>query len=106
LPKLPNHRLWTRGVMVVGAAVVLYFTANQGREVAFARQVEKLDHKSQNVHCSEDYTAELKNFEGCIPQQCGRLVTDNLVESKEATELLQVKYLMTKCMLKFIIVKT
>jgi len=90
LPKLPNHRVWTRGVMVVGAAVVLYFTANQGREVPFARMVEKLDHKSQNVHCSDDYTTEVKKFEGCVPHQCGRLVTDTLVESKEASELLQV----------------
>lgn len=79
--------------MVVGAAVVLYFTANQGREVPFARQVEKVDHKSQNVHCSDDYTAEMKKFEGCVPQQCGRLVTDTLVGSKEASELLQVKFI-------------
>lgn len=91
MPKLPNHRLWTRGVMVVGAAIVLYFTANQGREVPFARLAEKLDLKSQNVHCSDDYTAELKKFEGCVPHQCGRLVTDTLVGTKEASELLQVQ---------------
>jgi hypothetical protein len=96
MPTIPNSRLWSRGVMVLGAIVVLYFTSNKGREVTIARQGETVQHKGQHVHCSDDYTKELKQYPGCVPEQCGRLVADGLVSSREAAELLQVFYFSLK----------
>jgi len=76
--------------MVLGAVVVLYFTSSKGREVVMAKQSETVQHKGQHVHCSDDYTKELKQYPGCVPEQCGRLVADGLVSSREAADLLQV----------------
>ncbi|KAF4527705.1 hypothetical protein B566_EDAN016373 [Ephemera danica] len=90
MPKLPNHRLWTRGVMVLSVMVVLYFTSHKGREVILAKQSEPTHHRGQHVHCSDDYKAELQKFPGCVPEQCGRIISDGLVSAREARDLLDL----------------
>lgn len=64
MPTLPNHRVWTRGVMILGAVVVLYFSSSKGREVTLAKQSEPTHHRGQHVKCADDYTEELKQFPG------------------------------------------
>ncbi|CAB3364940.1 Hypothetical predicted protein [Cloeon dipterum] len=90
MPTLPNQRLWTRGMMVGGALIVLMFTSGKGREVTIAKQAETVQHKGQHVHCSDDYTKELQQYAGCVPEQCGRVITDGLVSTKEAKDMLQL----------------
>jgi hypothetical protein len=64
MPVLPNHRLWTRGMMILSVMVVIYFTSNKGREVTLAKQSEPTHHRGQHVKCSDDYKAELQKFQG------------------------------------------
>jgi hypothetical protein len=50
--------------MILGAVVVLYFSSSKGREVILAKQSEPTHHRGQHVKCADDYTAELKEFQG------------------------------------------
>ncbi|XP_046389363.1 2-oxoglutarate and iron-dependent oxygenase domain-containing protein 3-like [Ischnura elegans] len=92
VPNLTSHRIWSRGILVLGALVVVYFTTSRDgvtREKTFALVTERIHHRSQEVTCSEDYKEELKSFvQGCIPKRCGRIVTDSLLSKVESDALL------------------
>ncbi|XP_071444507.1 2-oxoglutarate and iron-dependent oxygenase domain-containing protein 3-like [Hetaerina americana] len=92
LPNIASLRMWSRGVLVLGAVAVIYFAfakAGMTREKPFALVTEKIHHRSQEVVCSEEYKQELKLYiPGCIPKRCGRLVTDSLLTQVESDALL------------------
>ena len=46
--------------------------------------------RGQKFECSNDYRSELSKFPGCVPEKCGRLVTDKLITSSEADTLLKI----------------
>lgn len=55
-----------------------------------AKQKDVLVSRTQNVDCSADYTAELETYPGCVPEKCGRVVTDKLVSATEVDALLKL----------------
>lgn len=58
--------------------------------MSLARQKDVLVSRSQNVDCSADYRAELETYPGCVPERCGRIVTDKLVSATEIDTLLKL----------------
>lgn len=90
MPTFPYQRVFTRAVLILGVLAVVYFGTKEKNEVALAKQKEVLQHRAQDITCSDDYKMELQKFSGCVPQRCGRVVSDKLVTANEADALLSI----------------
>lgn len=90
LPAIKNHRLWARGVLILGTLIVVYFTSKSEKEIILAKQKELIQGRGQSIQCSEDYKNEVNTFPGCVPEKCGRAVSDRLVTELEAETLLDI----------------
>uniref|UniRef100_A0A182MU16 Fe2OG dioxygenase domain-containing protein n=1 Tax=Anopheles culicifacies TaxID=139723 RepID=A0A182MU16_9DIPT len=85
-----QHQMWARIVLMVGIAAIVYFTTFRTREKKFATQREVLELRTQPLDCSRPYLDEISKFAGCIPNQCGRFVSDKIVSPAEAGILLDL----------------
>ncbi|XP_061401220.1 2-oxoglutarate and iron-dependent oxygenase domain-containing protein 3-like [Musca vetustissima] len=86
-----KHRLWTRAVVVISVAVIVYFyKIGQTKETKFALVKENLALRMQKFKCSEEYEKEMQQFPQCVPTKCGRFVADKLIESNEVEQLLEM----------------
>lgn len=90
MPTFPYQRVFTRAILILGIMAVVYFGTKDTREFRFAKQKEVIHHRSQDVTCSDDYKVELEKFPGCVPERCGRVVSDKLVSGSEADALLGI----------------
>lgn len=88
--RLTSYRIWTRLVIVAAVLVIAYFTSNKDKERKFATRRETIIFRAQNVDCSPDYLSEIAGFKTCIPNKCGRFVSDSLVTEQEANQLLEL----------------
>lgn len=69
-----NHRGWARVVFILGALVVGYFW--KSNEKPFATFKDYFPLRMQKLECSiipDSLTSR------CVPEQCGRIVSDNLI---------------------------
>lgn len=80
------RRIITRMLMMTGIMVAVYFF-KANKMVQFAKQDEEIDKKFVEISCSEDYAEELKQFRGCTPRKCGRMVSDSLIRPSEVAAL-------------------
>ncbi|XP_055550799.1 2-oxoglutarate and iron-dependent oxygenase domain-containing protein 3-like [Wyeomyia smithii] len=85
-----HNRMWARLVLIVGIAVVVYFTTFRTREKKFATQKETLELRTQKLDCSKPYFEEIAKYSGCIPVYCGRFVSDTIVSQEEVEILLNL----------------
>lgn len=77
--------------MIVAAVLIIaYFASNKDRERKFATRRESIIIRAQNVDCSTEYLNEITQFVTCVPNKCGRFVTDSLVTDKEANALIEL----------------
>lgn len=51
---------------------------------------ETIIFRSQDLTCSPDYAKELRDFKDCMPEKCGRFVSDSLVGHQDAVKLLDI----------------
>ncbi|XP_067625534.1 2-oxoglutarate and iron-dependent oxygenase domain-containing protein 3-like isoform X2 [Eurosta solidaginis] len=72
--------------------IVVYFYSQQHKikETKFAAANEKLPLRLQKFECSESYKTEIRRYPNCVPQKCGRFVSDHLVEENEVNVLLSL----------------
>lgn len=84
------QKILSRCVTVFAVLTVVYFTSKNGKEISFAKQNEILRVRSQNVDCSESFKKDLLSFPRCMPEKCGRFVSDGLVTTGEADSLLNI----------------
>lgn len=77
-------------VILLAVFIIAYFTSNKDKERKFALRRESIILRAQNVECATDYLNEISQFTTCIPNKCGRFVSDSLVTEKEATTLLSL----------------
>lgn len=89
LPKFPHQRVWSRGIVIVGVLVYVWFTSG-GKETTLAKFKDVLPHRGQKVDCDDAYLEEIKQYAGCVPVHCGRYVSDKLVTANEAEVLLNI----------------
>merc|ERR1712183_1123630 len=75
--------------MMSGIMFAVYYTKHRDL-VTFVAQKEEVQSRSVDVACSTDYSQEVSQFPGCIPQKCGRVVFDNLVKDSEVAALLNI----------------
>ena len=64
MPTFPYQRVFTRVILILGVLTVVYFGINENKEVALAKQKEVVQHRAQDVVCSDDYKNELEQFTG------------------------------------------
>ncbi|XP_031841560.1 2-oxoglutarate and iron-dependent oxygenase domain-containing protein 3 isoform X1 [Nomia melanderi] len=86
----PYQRIWSRCALILAVLFIVWYNSRQGKEVYFAKQKEILLSRKQYVECSDDYKAEVNEYPECVPEKCGRIVTDKLVSSTETDVLLRI----------------
>ncbi|KAK2587685.1 hypothetical protein KPH14_003802 [Odynerus spinipes] len=86
----PYQRVWSRCILILGVLFIVWYNSRQGKEIYLAKQKDVLVSRTQNVECSKEYKNELDQFPGCLPEKCGRVVTDKLVTSTESDVLLRL----------------
>lgn len=86
----PYQRVWSRCVLILAVLFIVWYNSRQGKEVQLARQKEILISRTQHVECSNDYKSEISVYPDCVPEKCGRVVTDKLVSSTETDVLLKI----------------
>lgn len=88
--RLTSYRIWTRLVIVVAVLIIAYFTSNKDKERKFATRRESIILRAQNVDCATDYLSEITQYIACVPNKCGRFVSDSLVNEQEANALIDL----------------
>ncbi|XP_008555884.1 2-oxoglutarate and iron-dependent oxygenase domain-containing protein 3 [Microplitis demolitor] len=86
----PYQKVWSRCVLILGVLLIVWYNSRRGKEVSFARQKDILLSRTQNLDCANDYKAEMATYPGCMPEKCGRVVTDKLVSNTETDVLLKI----------------
>ncbi|XP_029661571.1 2-oxoglutarate and iron-dependent oxygenase domain-containing protein 3-like [Formica exsecta] len=86
----PYQRVWSRCILILGVLLIVWYNSRQAKEVSLAKQKDVLVSRAQNVDCSVDYREELEKYPGCVPEKCGRVVTDKLVSTTEVDVLLKL----------------
>lgn len=86
----PYQRVWSRCILILGVLLIVWYNSRQAKEVSLAKQKDVLVSRTQNVDCSVDYRDELEKYPGCVPEKCGRVVTDKLVSTTEVDVLLKL----------------
>lgn len=77
-------------MLILGVLLIVWYNSRRGKEVSFARQKDILLSRTQNLDCANDYKAEMATYPGCMPEKCGRVVTDKLVSNTETDVLLKI----------------
>ncbi len=77
-------------VVVIAVLIIVFYTSRKEKEKKFAQFKETLKLRSMKVDCAESYSEELSLFPDCVPQSCGRFVSDSLVSQMEAKALLEL----------------
>ncbi|XP_074032949.1 2-oxoglutarate and iron-dependent oxygenase domain-containing protein 3 [Leptinotarsa decemlineata] len=90
LPKFSGQRVWSRGIVVIGIIIYLWYFSKSPKESVLAKQSESYNRRGQNVDCGSEYLEDIKQYQGCIPNKCGRYVSDKIVTSHEADLLLRL----------------
>jgi hypothetical protein len=95
--KRTNHiwkRALKRSLLSFSILLIVYFStkSNNKTEVVMASSEETISGspKGQEVVCSKDYDNDRLQFKRCAPQRCGRFVTDEVVNDREAQQLLSL----------------
>lgn len=99
MPKFPHQRVWSRGILIIGVVIYVWYTST-GKETVLAKFKEVLPHRGQNVDCDDAYLDEIKQYSNCVPAHCGRYVSDKLVTANEAEILLKIAKKGYFCLLK------
>ncbi|XP_018336017.1 2-oxoglutarate and iron-dependent oxygenase domain-containing protein 3 [Agrilus planipennis] len=88
LPTFPNQRLWSRSVLIIGLLLFIWYkSSSKNGNITLAKQSEILANKGSMFDCDADYSKEVTSYPECIPNVCGRLVTDKLITGTEADML-------------------
>ncbi|ODM93377.1 2-oxoglutarate and iron-dependent oxygenase domain-containing protein 3 [Orchesella cincta] len=83
MPRFSKQRLWSRGILITGLLVIVWYNSGKKNEQSFADFDEEITAKAMKTRCSSSHEAAVKPFSKCIPKQCGRFVVDNLFSPQE-----------------------
>lgn len=89
-PSFPYQKVWSRCILILGVLVIVWYNSKRGKETYFAKQKDILLSRTQHLECGADYKAELETFVDCVPEKCGRVVTDKLISATETDVLLKI----------------
>ncbi|KAF7278472.1 hypothetical protein GWI33_008376 [Rhynchophorus ferrugineus] len=87
MPKHTSVRVFSRGIVIVGVLVYVWYFSKGGRESILAKHDVQYQGRGQNVECNKDYLREIQRFTNCVPKKCGRFVNDRIITDYEADVL-------------------
>lgn len=90
MPKFPYQRVWARITIVFSVLVLVWYTSSDKKEIVLASHKEVLQSRGQQFACSQSFQEEIENYPGCIPEKCGRFMSDRIVTNAEAEALLKL----------------
>ncbi|XP_063979842.1 2-oxoglutarate and iron-dependent oxygenase domain-containing protein 3-like [Diachasmimorpha longicaudata] len=90
IPRIPYQKVWSRSILILGVILIVWYNSTRSKEVPFARQRDILLSRTQNIDCSIDYKEDINRYPECVPEKCGRIVTDKLVSTSETDVLLKI----------------
>lgn len=90
MPKFSSQTIWSRGVIIAGLLVYTWYVSITNKETIFALQKHVLQNRRLTVKCDKDFSTEVSQYPGCIPKECGRIVSDKIVTANEAEILLNL----------------
>lgn len=90
MPRFPHQRVWSRGIIIVGVMIYIWYFSKVSKETVLASQKDTLQNRGQQFDCDAAYLTDINKFHNCIPKRCGRYVTDVLLLSSEARKLLEM----------------
>lgn len=67
-----------------------YFSKDGKQNVSFAKQSESYNKRGQHIECSTAYLDDVQQYPGCLPNKCGRYVSDKIVTQQEAEILIKL----------------
>lgn len=70
--------------------IIAYFLSGRPRDRKFATIKESIILRAQDVDCSPEYLSEMMEYQRCMPEKCGRFVTDSLATSSDVEQLLKL----------------
>lgn len=62
MPRFSKQRLWSRGILIFGLLVVVWFNSGKKNEEAFAAFDDDLTAKAMKTRCSADHEAAVKPY--------------------------------------------
>lgn len=77
-------------MIAVSVLIIAYFLSNKNKERKFATRRESIILRAQNVDCSTDYLNEITQFTMCVPNKCGRFVSDSVANAQETSALIDL----------------
>lgn len=91
IPRFGGQRLWSRSVIVVGILIYMWYFAKDGKSnTNFAKHSELYINRGQHLECGKEYIEDIKQYLGCVPNKCGRYVSDKIVTQQESDVLLKL----------------
>lgn len=90
MPKFPGQRIWSRGILILGVILYVWYTSKDTKETLLAKQTEIHPRRSQSFDCSSKLLEEIRQYPGCVPKKCGRFVSDKIITSNEVDTLLRL----------------
>jgi len=92
---LRRNKLWVRPLCIMTLMGFIYFYSKyKENNKYFAMEKHTISMKMKDFECSKSYEREMKFFPKCVPNKCGRIVTDQLVDPIEIDMLLDLVYKM------------
>ena len=67
MPRFSKQRLWSRGILIVGLLVIVWYNSGKKNEVSFADFDEDINAKAMKTRCSPGLEAAVKPFPSELP---------------------------------------
>lgn len=71
---------------------IWYFSKEGKQNTNFAKQSELYNKRGQHIDCSTEYLNDIQQYPGCLPNTCGRYVSDKIVTQQESDILLNLAH--------------
>lgn len=62
MPRFSKQRLWSRGILIIGLLIIVWYNSGKKNEQSFASIDEDINAKAMKTKCSADFDASVKPF--------------------------------------------
>jgi hypothetical protein len=83
MPKLSPHRLWSRTALILGLMTIVWYNAGKKNETSLASVSDDIRFRGMKTKCSSGFDQAVSKYPACVPNHCGRIITDEIVSLQE-----------------------
>lgn len=74
--------------MIFGVMIYIWYFSKTPKETTLAKQKDIYNKRGQTFQCDIEFLEDIKEYPTCVPNKCGRYVSDEVVTGREADTLL------------------